>query len=214
MRCEEDPLIHGAAEHSVVAPPPPGCPAWLAGLNTPDGCARTLLTALGRNGEAARRRAAELGSRCLGTARFMRRRADSSGPVPRSLACLIECDVFADALPKNSEGRTSAYVAALRRCSACVAQSGEAAPSHTTLLAAEGCVIHKAYAALLSASVVATRAATEELHEGCSLLSARIALPAGLDLGQANAHLVALKSCTLPLCVPMQCLALALLTWF
>ena len=74
----EDPLSHGAAEHSAVAPPPPpGCPAWLAGLHTPDGCARTLLTALGRNGEAARRRAAELGSRCL-----QAQRALCAGAVP------------------------------------------------------------------------------------------------------------------------------------
>ena len=114
---------------------------------------------------------------------------------------MIECDVFADALPKSAEGRTGAYVAAVRRCSARVAQLGEAAPSHTTLLAAEGCVLHKAHAALMSASVAATRAATEELHEGCSLLAARIELPQGLDLSQAAAHLVAVKSCTLPLCV-------------
>ena len=129
--------------------------------------------------------------------------ADPSCPVPCSLACLIDCDVFVDALPKSAEGRTSAYVAALRRCSLRVAQLGEEAPSHTTLLAAEGCVIHKAHAALLSASMVATRVATAELHEGCSLLSARIELPAGLDLCQATAHLVAMKSCTLPLCVQM-----------
>ena len=110
--------------------------------------------------------------------------------------------MFADALPKSAEGRTSSYVAALRRCSARVAQLGDAAPSHTTLLAAEGCIIHKCHAALLSASVAATRSATEEFHEGISLLAARIELPAGLDLSTATAHLAAVKSCTLPLCVP------------
>ena len=115
---------------------------------------------------------------------------------------MIECDVFADALPKSAEGRTSSYVSALRRCSARVAQLGDAAPSHTTLIAAEGCVLHKCHAALLSASVAATRSASKELHEGISLLAARIELPTGLDLSQAMAHLVAVKSCTLPLCVP------------
>ena len=139
------------------------------------------------------------------------RRADPSRPVLCSLACMIECDVFADALPAHDTGRTSAYVAALRRCSARVAQLGEAALSHTTLLAAEGCVLHKCHAALLSASVAATRAATEEFHEGVALLAARIELPAGLDLSQAAAHLVAVKSCTLPLCVPLNALLVTII---
>ena len=123
-----------------------------------------------------------------------------------SLAVVIESGAFGDTLPSSADALTGAYVAALRRCSARVASHGTVPPSHAALLAAEGCLLHKAHAALLGASVAATCEVNLEFREGCSLLAARIATPQELDLAPALAHLAEMQSCTLPLCV---CAAIA-----
>ncbi len=62
----DDPLRRAqrvASPQSDAAPATVPADDWLADLDTPEGCARALLAALGAEGEAARKKAAELGSR-------------------------------------------------------------------------------------------------------------------------------------------------------
>jgi hypothetical protein len=106
---------------------------------------------------------------------------------------VVDADVFGDVLPASAAARASAFAVALRRASAsCVA----AAPSHAALVAAEGCLLHRAHGALLRCCAQATQLASDELSAGCSV---SLAPHFNADLSLALAQLAELPARTLPL---------------
>jgi hypothetical protein len=116
----------------------------------------------------------------------------------------VDSDLFEDILPPpGSCGRTRAYADALRRAAAGVvsAASSSCPPPHTALVAAEGCLLHRAHASLLRACAAATQAARAELLAGAATQHGVLA-----DLAPAQEQLAQLSTHTLPL-VRMRCLS-------
>jgi hypothetical protein len=186
LRCRVTPVAtRSDAEHAAAG----ASARFLDGLQTPEGCSRALAAALGdAEGDAARRRAHELGA---------------------AFACVVDCDLFGAVLPPHA-GRCHAYAAALKTASrVCCAGTPQPPPAPAApaplsaalvaLVAAEGCLLHRAHAVLLQACARETSSANAAFLDGCSTSAARPALPYTADLAASLALLAELPARTLPL---------------